>query len=237
VGARHTGFARLDVRIHRGGVKVKISLLGPVGTGKGTQAQRLSETLNWTRIATGDLVRDQIEADTELGGKLKRYSDRGEPVPDEDILQLVVPHLQPAGGWILDDCPRTIKQAHMLDEELKNRGIGLDKVIFLEGPSDEELIQRVSSGRRTSLATGRVSHLENNPPPDPNEGKDPGPFVQRDDDTEEALRRQLESWREEAEEIKEHYDEQGILTVVDASQEVPEITEEIIEALGNPPKR
>jgi adenylate kinase len=153
---------------------VKISLLGPVGTGKGTQAQRLSETLNWTRIATGDLIRDQIEADTELGRELKSYSDHGEPAPDEDILQLISPHLQPAGGWILDDCPRTIKQARMLDEELKNRGIGLDKVILLEGPSDEELIERVSSGRRHSLATGRVYHLENNPPPDPNEGLDPG---------------------------------------------------------------
>ncbi|HEY0128857.1 MAG TPA: hypothetical protein VGB40_06800, partial [Rubrobacteraceae bacterium] len=107
----------------------------------------------------------------------------------------------------------------------------------LEGPSDEELIERVSSGRRTSLATGRVYHVETAPPPDPNEGLDPGPFVQRDDDTEEALRRQLESWREEAEEIKEHYDEQSILTVIDAGREVPEITEEIIEALGNPPKR
>ena len=216
---------------------MKISLLGPVGTGKGTQAQRVSETLNWTRIATGDLVRDQIEADTELGRELKGYSDKGDPVPDDVILELILPHLQPAGGWILDDCPRTIKQARMLDEELKNRGIGLDHVIFLEGPSDEELIERVSSGRRTSLATGRVYHLENDPPPDANEGLDPGPFVQRDDDTEEALRRQLESWREEAEEIKEHYDEQGILVVIDAGQEVPEITEDIIEALGHPPKR
>ena len=216
---------------------MKISLLGPVGTGKGTQAQRLSEALNWTRIATGDLIRDQIVADTALGRELKSYSDHGEPAPDEDILQLISPHLQPAGGWILDDCPRTIEQARMLDEELKNRGIGLDRVIFLEGPSEEELIERVSSGRRTSLATGRVYHLENDPPPDPNEGLDPGPFVQRDDDTQEALRRQLESWREQAEEIKEHYNEQGILTVVDASQEVPEITEKIIEALGNPPKR
>lgn len=215
---------------------MKISLLGPVGTGKGTQAQRLSEALNWTRIATGDLIRDQIVANTELGRKLKHYSDQGEPAPDEDILHLISPHLQPAGGWILDDCPRTINQARMLDEELENRGIGLDKVIFLEGPSDEELIERVS-GRRTSLATGRVYHVENDPPPDPNEGKDPGPFVQRDDDTEEALRRQLESWREEAEEIKKHYSEQGILTVVDAGREVPEITEEVIEALGNPPKR
>jgi len=216
---------------------VKISLLGPVGSGKGTQAQRVSEALNWTRIATGDLVRDQIEADTELGRTLKRYSDQGEPVPDEDILELILPHLQPAGGWILDDCPRTIKQARMLDEELENRGIGLDRVILLEGLSDEELIERVSSGRRTSLATGRVYHLQNDPPPEPNEGLDPGPFVQRDDDTEEALQRQLESWHEEAEEIKEHYEEQGILAVVDAGQEVPEITEDIIEALGHPPMR
>jgi adenylate kinase len=216
---------------------VKISLLGPVGSGKGTQAQRVSEALNWTRIATGDLVRDQIEADTELGRTLKRYNDQGEPVPDEDILELILPHLQPAGGWILDNCPRTIKQARMLDEELENRGIGLDRVILLEGLSDEELIERVSSGRRTSLATGRVYHLENDPPPEPNEGLDPGPFVQRDDDTEEALQRQLESWHEEAEEIKEHYEEQGILAVVDAGQEVPEITDDIIEALGHPPKR
>ena len=216
---------------------MKISLLGPVGSGKGTQAQRVSEALNWTRIATGDLVRDQIEADTELGRTLKRYSDQGEPVPDKDILELILPHLQPAGGWILDDCPRTINQARMLDEELENRGIGLDRVILLEGLSDEELIERVSSGRRTSLATGRVYHLENDPPPEPNEGLDPGPFVQRDDDTEEALQRQLESWREEAEEIKEHYEEQGILAVVDAGQEVPEITDDIIEALGHPPKR
>jgi adenylate kinase len=148
-----------------------------------------------------------------------------------------MPHLQPAGGWILDDCPRTIHQARMLDKMLQNRGAGLDRVIFLEGPSDEELIERVSSGRRTSLATGRVYHLENDPPPDPNEGRDPGPFVQRDDDTEEALRRQLESWRKEAEAIKEHYEEKGILAVIDAGQEVPKITEDIIEALGGPPRR
>jgi adenylate kinase len=216
---------------------VKISLLGPVGTGKGTQAQRVSEALNWARISTGGLVRDQIEADTELGRKLKHYSDRGEPVPDDIIMELTLPHLQPAGGWILDACPRTIKQARILDEELEKRGISLDRVIMLEGPSDEELIERITSGRRHSLATGMVYHLENDPPPDPQEGLDPGPFVQREDDKEEAIRRQLESYREEAEAIKEHYEEQGILAIVDAGQEVPKITEDILEALGHPPKR
>ena len=137
----------------------------------------------------------------------------------------------------MDDCPRTIAQARALDEELQERGISLDRVIMLEAPDDEQLIERIASGRRHSLATGRVYHLEYNPPPDPQTGEDPGPFVQRDDDTEEALRRQLESWREEAEAIKEHYDEQGILAIVDADQDVEKITEEILEALGHPRER
>jgi adenylate kinase len=215
---------------------MKISLLGPVGSGKGTQAQLVSGRLNYTRISTGDLVRDQIEAGTELGGELKGYSDRGDPVPDDIIMALVRPHLQPAGAWILDGVPRTMEQARMLDEELKKRGGALDRVIVLEGLSDEELIERITSGRRHSLATGRVYHLEYDPPPDPQKGEDPGPFVERDDDKEEAVRRQLEAYHEEAEEIKEHYEEQGILVTIDAGQEVSKITEDILEALGHPEK-
>ena len=211
-------------------------MLGPVGSGKGTQAQLVSGRLNYTRISTGDLVRDQIEAGTELGGELKGYSDQGDPVPDEIIMDLVRPHLQPAGAWILDGVPRTMEQARMLDEELKKRGGALDRVIVLEGLSDEELIERITSGRRHSLATGRVYHLEHDPPPDPQEGEDPGPFVERDDDKEEAVRRQLEAYHQEAEEIKEHYQEQGILVTIDAGQEVSKITEDILEALGHPEK-
>jgi adenylate kinase len=214
---------------------MKVALLGPVGSGKGTQAQLVSGRLNYARISTGDLVRDQIYADTELGRELKGYSDRGEPVPDDVIMDLVRPQLQPAGGWILDGIPRTVQQARMLDEGLKERGAGaLDHVIVLEGLSDEELIERITSGRRHSLATGRVYHLDHDPPPDPEEGEDPGPFVQRDDDTEEAIRRQLEAFREEAKAIKEYYEERGVLSVVDASQEVSKVTEDILEALGHP---
>ena len=213
---------------------MKIALLGPVGVGKGTQAQRLAERLNYTRVSTGDLVRDQIEADTELGREIKEHVDRGEPVPDEVIMELTRPHLQPAGAWILDGIPRTIGQARELDEELEKRGISLNRVVVLEGPGDEELIQRITAGRRTSLATGRVYHLEHDPPPDPGEGKDPGPFVQRDDDTEEALQRQLEAYREEAEVIKEYYEERGILAIVNADQDVDKTTEDILEALDYP---
>src|SRR5215208_5163290 len=189
---------------------MKVSLLGPVGSGKGTQAQLVSGRLNYARVSTGDLVRDQIEAGTELGRELKGYSDRGEPVPDDIIMDLVRPQLQPAGGWILDGIPRTIQQARMLDEGLKERSAGaLDHVIVLEGPSDEELIERITSGRRHSLATGRVYHLDHDPPPDPEKG-------------------------EEAEAVKEYYEERGVLTVVDASQEISKITEDVLEALGHP---
>jgi adenylate kinase len=215
---------------------LKIALLGPVGVGKGTQAQRVAGRLNYVRVSTGDLVRDQIEANTELGQELKGYSDQGDQVPDETIMNLIRVHLQPAGAWILDGVPRTVEQARALDEELEKHGTALDKVIMLEGPNDEDLIERVVNGRRQSLATGRVYHLEYDPPPDPVEGQDPGPFVQREDDTEEALRRQLEAYRKEAEAIKEHYEEKGILTVIDADQEVEKTTENILEALGNPQK-
>jgi adenylate kinase len=215
---------------------LKIALLGPVGVGKGTQAQRVAGRLNYVRVSTGDLVRDQIEANTELGQELKGYSDQGDQVPDETIMDLIRVHLQPAGAWILDGVPRTVEQARDLDEELEKHGTALDKVIMLEGPEDEDLIERVVNGRRQSLATGRVYHLEYDPPPDPVEGQDPGPFVQREDDTEEALRRQLEAYRKEAEAIKEHYEEKGILTVIDADQEVEKTTENILEALGNPQK-
>lgn len=215
---------------------MKIALLGPVGVGKGTQAQRVAGRLNYVRVSTGDLVRDQIEANTEVGQELKGYSDQGDQVPDETIMNLIRVHLQPAGAWILDGVPRTVEQARALDEELEKHGTALDKVIMLEGPEDEDLIERVVNGRRQSLATGRVYHLEYDPPPDPVEGQDPGPFVQREDDTEEALRRQLEAYRKEAEAIKEHYEEKGILTVIDADQEVEKTTENILEALGNPQK-
>lgn len=213
---------------------MKIALLGPVGVGKGTQAQRVAGRLNYVRVSTGDLVRDQIEAGTELGQDLKGYSDWGDPVPDETIMDLIRVHLQPAGAWILDGIPRTVEQAHALDEELDKHGTTLNKVIVLEGPNDEELIERVIDGRRQSLATGRVYHLEYDPPPDPDEGQDPGPFVQREDDTDEALRRQLEAYRKEAGEIKEYYEKQGLLAAVDANQDVEKITEDILEVLGHP---
>lgn len=216
---------------------VKIALLGPVGVGKGTQAQRLSRTLlNYTRISTGELVRNQIQAVTEIGVEIKGYHDRGEPVPDGIILDLTIPHLQPAGFYILDGFPRTLAQARALDIALGKRGGGLDHVVMLQSDDDEKLIQRVLGGRRQSLTTGRVHHLDHDPPPSAEQSMDPGPFEKRSDDTEEALRRQISAYHEEADSLKDYYEKQGILALVGSDAPMDEVTARIFEVLGDPQK-
>lgn len=214
---------------------MKLALLGPVGAGKGAQAQRLSQLLvNYTRVSTGEMVRSQIEAGTELGEELRGYYYKGEQIPDEVILRLTTPRLQPAGFWILDGFPRTVAQARALDEELEGRGGGMNRVIVLEGLDEEALISRVVSGRVQSRATGMVYHLEYDPPPDPAAEGDPGPFEPREDDTEEALRQQMKAYDKEAGELKEHYERQGLLSTINAGQPIEKVTEDILEALGHP---
>ncbi|HET7273444.1 MAG TPA: nucleoside monophosphate kinase [Rubrobacter sp.] len=218
---------------------MRIAFIGPPGAGKSTQARRVARALpHWNtspRLSSGDLVRAHIEADTGLGRGIKDHYERGERVPDETILSLVLPRVRRAGGWMLDNFPADIAQARALDEELEERGAGgISRVICLEGPSEDELVGRILSGRVTSLATGEVYHLVNDPPPRPRERLDPGPFQRREDDTEEATRRHLETYRREAHALKEHYEARGVLSIVDAGGTIEEVTEEILELLGHP---
>jgi len=208
---------------------MKIVLLGPQGAGKGTQAQRISERTGARHIATGDLVRAEIKSGSELGQKIKEYNDRGELVPDEIIVEMMKPYLEESDSWILDGFPRNQAQAATLDEMLADIVAELDAAVALEAP-DEALIERLS-GRRTSEATGRIYHVEYDPPPE-NSEEDPGPFVQRKDDTAEALRRRLEVYHEHTEPLKHYYADRGILATVDATQSIPEVTAEILETVG-----
>jgi adenylate kinase len=166
---------------------------------------------------------------------MEGHYERGEWVPDETILSLVLLRLRRAGGFILDNFPATVAQARALDGELDGHGAGgLDRVVCLEGPSDDDLAERILGGRRTSWATGDVYHLVSDPPPNPGERLDPGPFLERDDDTEEATRAHLTAYRREADALKRHYEARGLLTMVDAGRPMAEVTEAILEALGHP---
>jgi adenylate kinase len=205
---------------------MRILLLGPQGAGKGTQAQRLAEIKGARHISTGEIVRAEIKSGSELGRKVKEYNDRGELVPDEIIVEMAKPHLKGSESWILDGFPRNEAQARALDEALEEIGVSLDAAVALEAP-DDELVKRIS-GRRQSKATGKVYHVEYDPPP----ADDPGPFIQRDDDTEEAIRRRLEIYHQETEPLKDYYAERKLLATVNALQSIPEVTEDILEALG-----
>ncbi|MGH3147571.1 MAG: adenylate kinase family protein [Rubrobacter sp.] len=213
----------------KGGM-MKVLLLGPPGSGKSTQAQRLSRALSYFQVSTGNLIRAHIQSDTELGRSIKDCNDRGELVPDDVILEITLPNLEPAGRWILDGFPRNEAQARALNEALKRRGISLSRVIALEAP-DEELVERIK-GRRQSLATGWTYHAEHDPPPEKQDNLDSGPFVPREDDTPEAIQRQLELYHQEAEPLKSHYEKREILTVVDARKPIPEVTHDILQALS-----
>jgi adenylate kinase len=208
---------------------MKIILLGPQGAGKGTQAQRLSKKTGAKHISTGDIVRAEIKSGSELGQKVQDFNDRGELVPDEIIVEMAKPYLDDADAWLLDGFPRNEAQAKALEDALKDLDIELDAAVALEAP-DDELVERLS-GRRTSDATGRVYHVEHDPPPEDSE-EDPGPFVQRKDDTEEAIRRRLAIYHEHTEPLKDYYEERGLLTTVDARKPIPEVTEEILAAVG-----
>jgi adenylate kinase len=208
---------------------MRVVLLGPQGAGKGTQAQRISERTGAKHISTGDLVRAEIRSGSELGETIKDYNDRGELVPDEIIIEMMRPYLDEADSWILDGFPRNESQAEALDEMLAEIGAELDAAVALEAP-DEDLIKRLS-GRRTSEATGRIYHVEHDPPPERGE-EDPGPFVQREDDTEEAIRRRLEVYHKHTEPLKHYYADRGILVTVDATQGIPEVTEDILDTVG-----
>ena len=181
-----------------------------------------------THISTGDIVRAEIKSGSELGKKVQEFNDKGELVPDEIIVEMAKPYLDDADAWLLDGFPRNEAQAKALDEALEDIGEDLDAVVALEAP-DDALVERLS-GRRQSQETGKIYHVEYDPPPE--NGDDPGPFIQRDDDAEEAIRRRLEIYHDQTEPLKDYYAERDLLITVDAEQEIPKVTEDILEAVG-----
>lgn len=184
---------------------MRIILLGPPGAGKGTQAQFISEKFGIPQISTGDMLRAAVKAGTELGLKAKDIMASGGLVSDDLIIALVKERIQEpdcVNGFLFDGFPRTIPQA----EALASAGVAIDRVIeiFVE---DEEIVARLSD-RRVHESSGRVYHIQHNPPKQ--EGIDDvtgEPLVQRDDDKEETVRNRLDVYHQQTEPLVSFYKE------------------------------
>ncbi len=202
-----------------------IVFLGPPGAGKGTQAEKLQKEHGFVHISTGDILREAVSKGTELGKIAKKYMDEGKLLPDDIIIGIIEEKLKELGdvNIILDGFPRTIGQAEALDKLLSKLGRNLDAVILFD-ISDNEVIRRLS-GRRVDPKTGKVYHIEFNPPP-------PGvEVIQRDDDKEEVIKKRLQIYHSQTSPLIEYYKNQNKLFVVDASKNPDEVYREILSVL------
>lgn len=210
-------------------MKSKIILLGPPGCGKGTQAEKLNDKLGFVRISTGDMLREAVKNQTELGKKAKGYMDSGGLVPNDIIIGMMKEKIASLSGvFLLDGFPRTVEQADALAEILD-----IDAVINLE-VKDEVLIDRITK-RRSCPKCNAVYHLTNKKPK--NDGicdKCGSELIQRDDDTEETVKKRLETYHKSTFPLVEYYEKRGKLITIDgATGTIDEIYSKIEKALKN----
>lgn len=211
-----------------------ILLVGPVGSGKGTQAEALAHELGLVQLASGNLFRAALRDGTALGEEARVYMERGDLVPDEITIAMFMEELaKPASerGAILDGFPRTVAQAEALDAILAGRGERIERVISIEVPV-EELIARVA-GRRVCPVCGTPYHVTGDPPRVAGRcDHDGAELVQRDDDRPEVVRARLAKQVPPMLEVIDHYERAGIVLHVDGRQPIEAITQEILAALG-----
>jgi adenylate kinase len=210
-----------------------IILLGPPGSGKGTQAARLRETLDIPHIASGDLFRKNLNSKTELGLRAKTYMDKGELVPDDITIAMVMDRLREsdaAGGALLDGFPRTLGQAKALDQALAAQGHKISAVALISVP-DEVVIERLS-GRLICRKCQATFHKLYNPFESCPYNQCEGEYLyQREDDKPETVRSRLEVYWEQTSPLIDYYREKRILTKVDGDQSMEAVAEDLSEAV------
>jgi adenylate kinase len=204
--------------------ELNLILLGPPGAGKGTQAERLQEDFPLAYVATGDMLRAAVAEETELGKEAKAYMDRGELVPDDVIIRVILDRLSEADtadGFLLDGFPRTDKQAEALDAALKKVDRRLTAALLIDVPEDD-LVRRLS-GRRV-CPNGHTYHVEHNPPEhDEVCDVDGEPLTQREDDREETVRKRLEVYRDQTSPLIDYYDKRDLLHRFDGTRSPTEV--------------
>jgi adenylate kinase len=219
-----------------------VILMGPQGSGKGTQSERVRARLNLGSIATGELFRAAIKGGTALGKKIQAVYDRGELVPDDLTIALVEERLdqlaqeRPRGAWIdgalYDGFPRTTAQADALNRTLRARGEDVSAVIAIDVPR-ETLIERLA-GRRVCATCGRVFNIFSDPPAV--EGVCDvcgGQVTQRADDTPEAVAKRLDLYEMETAPLVDRYEREGLVERVDGNRPIDDVTESIVAAISS----
>lgn len=210
-----------------------VILFGAPGAGKGTHAKKLSAILGIPHISTGDIFREEMEKNTELGQKVRSYIEKGELVPDEVVNEVVRNRLAREDckkGFILDGYPRTLPQAEALEKILTELSLPLKKVINLE-VSEEEIIRRLS-GRRICKNCGAIFHIINMPPK--KEGICDycgGELYQREDDTPEAIRHRLEVYHKQTEPLLRYYRDRGLLVNINCEVPLEQSVAEMLKIL------
>jgi adenylate kinase len=209
--------------------ELNLILLGPPGAGKGTQAERLTDDFNLPYVATGNILRRAVADETPLGKEAKTFMDAGQLVPDDVITGVILESLEQADardGFILDGFPRTIPQAEALGKGMAANDRSLTAVILVDVP-DDEVVRRMS-GRRVSVKTGRVYHVEFDPPK--HEGRcdvDGSRLVQREDDRPETVAKRLDVYHEQTEPLITYYEDQGLLRRFDGTRSPTEVHDHI----------
>ena len=210
---------------------MNLIFLGAPGAGKGTQAEVVCEKYNIPAISTGNILREALKSGTEMGMKAKSFMDAGSLVPDEILIGIIKDRLSEddcKNGFILDGFPRTIPQAEALD----TMGVPIDKVIDIE-VSDERIVQRMS-GRRVCEKCGSSYHTQYKKPRE--EGicnQCGGTLIQRKDDHPDTVKDRLRVYHEQTEPLKDYYQKQGKLSVVEGQEEVADTTRLTLEAVGS----
>ena len=208
---------------------MKLIFLGAPGAGKGTQAEKVCEKLGIPTISTGNIIREALKNQTEMGLKAKSFIEAGKLVPDEVVIGIIKDRLAEddcQNGFILDGFPRTIPQAEALD----NMGIEIDKVIAIE-VADEKIVQRMS-GRRVCPDCGASYHTEYKKPEKEGVCNFCGAeLVIRKDDSPEVVLDRLNVYHEQTEPLKDYYGKKGILKVVEGQEEVADTTALTFKAL------
>jgi adenylate kinase len=209
-----------------------IILLGPPGSGKGTQAKMIADKYNVKHISTGDILRENVRNGTPLGVEAKKFMDSGKLVPDTLLIDIIKDRLAKPdvkAGWMLDGYPRTIPQAEALDKILPTLGQKIDVVLNIDVP-DQDLIKRVT-GRRMCKC-GTTYHIQFNPPKVPGKCDACGAeLYQRKDDTEETVKERLQAYHTQTQPLIDYYAKRGIVANINGAGDIKDIFNNVSKAL------